>query len=233
MSTYLDTLWGAENVPWSMYYLNGQRDNSLVLILPYPLKISPPDLKNRPSATLLIHVVQRCCNKPTPSMNAKVFNMRRLAWQNGHYFTLRTTFNQPGHLATVVAFDLPINDLIPPGMPLDSFRLEPDATATGDNDNEKEGTDSVSIHFNSTKIEISSALNFCRYATGLAGSLWHLTAGYVAKHLAATVTEHRFAGAGVIWLYHIPAISPAAVQKASPARRSITNCAVSGQSMKR
>lgn len=31
MSTYLDTLWGAENVPWSMYYLNGQ-DNSLVLI---------------------------------------------------------------------------------------------------------------------------------------------------------------------------------------------------------
>ena len=85
--------------------------------------------------------------------------MRRLAWQNGHYFTLRTTFNQPGHLATVVAFDLPINDLIPPGMPLDSFRLEPDATATGNNDNEKEGTDSVSIHFNSTKIEISSALN--------------------------------------------------------------------------
>lgn len=58
-----------------------------------------------------------------------------------------------------MAFDLPINDLIPPGMPLDSFRLEPDATATGNNDNEKEGTDSVSIHFNSTKIEISSALN--------------------------------------------------------------------------
>jgi two-component system sensor histidine kinase RcsD len=26
----------------------------------------------------------------------------------------------------VVAFDLPINDLIPPDMPLDSFRLEPD-----------------------------------------------------------------------------------------------------------
>ncbi|MDI5405262.1 hypothetical protein MJM25_29845, partial [Salmonella enterica subsp. enterica serovar Lubbock] len=36
-------------------------------------------------------------------------SLRKLAWQNGHYFTLRTTFNQPGHLATVVAFDLPIN----------------------------------------------------------------------------------------------------------------------------
>lgn len=38
MSTYLDTLWGAENVPWSMYYLNGQ-DNSLVLISTLPSKI--------------------------------------------------------------------------------------------------------------------------------------------------------------------------------------------------
>lgn len=37
ISTYLDTLWGAENVPWSMYYLNG-RDNSLILISTLPLK---------------------------------------------------------------------------------------------------------------------------------------------------------------------------------------------------
>ncbi len=103
-----------------------------------------------------------------------------------------------------MAFDLPINDLIPPGMPLDSFRLEPDATATGNNDNEKEGTDSVSIHFNSTKIEISSALNSTDMRLVWQGSLWHLIAGYVAKHSAATAAEHRFAGAGVIWLYHIP-----------------------------
>src|SRR5690606_37337091 len=37
MSTYLDTLWGAETVPWSMYYLNGQ-DNSMILISTLPLK---------------------------------------------------------------------------------------------------------------------------------------------------------------------------------------------------
>lgn len=86
-------------------------------------------------------------------------SLRRLAWQNGHCFTLRTTFNQPGHLATVVAFDLPINDLIPPGMPLDSFYLEPDATSTTEHLNEKESPDSVSINFNNSKIEISSALN--------------------------------------------------------------------------
>ncbi|VDY98946.1 two-component system sensor kinase [Escherichia coli] len=86
MSTYLDTLWGAENVPWSMYYLNGQ-DNSLVLISTLPLKISPPDLKNRPSATLLIHVVQRCCNRPTPSMNAKAF-LTCAAWPGRTVITL-------------------------------------------------------------------------------------------------------------------------------------------------
>lgn len=159
MSTYLDTLWGAENVPWSMYYLNGQ-DNSLVLISTLPLK----DLTSGFKESTVSDIVDSRRAEMLQQANAldereSFSNMRRLAWQNGHYFTLRTTFNQPGHLATVVAFDLPINDLIPPGMPLDSFRLEPDATATGNNENEKEGTDSVSIHFNSTKIEISSALN--------------------------------------------------------------------------
>ncbi|MCS5948730.1 hypothetical protein LNP05_23055 [Klebsiella pneumoniae subsp. pneumoniae] len=31
MSDYLDILWGAETIPWSMYYLNGL-DNSLILV---------------------------------------------------------------------------------------------------------------------------------------------------------------------------------------------------------
>ncbi len=31
MSSYLDILWGAETIPWSMYYLNGL-DNSLILV---------------------------------------------------------------------------------------------------------------------------------------------------------------------------------------------------------
>ena len=87
-------------------------------------------------------------------------SLRRLAWQNGHYFTLRTTFNQPGHLATVVAFDLPINDLIPPDMPLDSFRLEPDSSTQNMRAaSDKEAAESVSISFNGSKIEIASSLN--------------------------------------------------------------------------
>lgn len=37
MSSYLDILWGAETIPWSMYYLNGL-DNSLILVSTLPLK---------------------------------------------------------------------------------------------------------------------------------------------------------------------------------------------------
>ena len=159
VSTYLDTLWGAENVPWSMYYLNGQ-DNSLILISTLPLK----DLTSGFKESTIGNIVDSRRAEMLQQANAldereSFSSLRRLAWQNGHYFTLRTTFNQPGHLATVVAFDLPINDLIPPGMPLDSFHLVPDATSTTEHLNEKESPDSVSINFNNSKIEISSALN--------------------------------------------------------------------------
>ncbi len=159
ISTYLDTLWGAETVPWSMYYLNGQ-DNSLTLISTLPLK----DLSSGFKESTIGSIVDSRRAEMLQQANAldereSFSSLRRLAWQNGHYFTLRTTFNQPGHLATVVAFDLPINDLIPPGMPLDSFRLEPDTTPVSTRNADKESPDSVSISFNSSKIEISSALN--------------------------------------------------------------------------
>lgn len=159
ISTYLDTLWGAENVPWSMYYLNGQ-DNSLILISTLPLK----DLTSGFKESTIGNIVDSRRAEMLQQANAldereSFSSLRRQVWQNGHYFTLRTTFNQPGHLATVVAFDLPINDLIPPGMPLDGFHLEPDATSTTEHVTEKESPDSVSISFNNGKIEISSALN--------------------------------------------------------------------------
>lgn len=159
ISTYLDTLWGAENVPWSMYYLNGQ-DNSLILISTLPLK----DLTSGFKESTIGNIVDSRRAEMLQQANAldereSFSSLRRLVWQNGHYFTLRTTFNQPGHLATVVAFDLPINDLIPAGMPLDSFHLVPDASSTTEHINEKESPDSVSISFNNSKIEISSALD--------------------------------------------------------------------------
>ncbi|MDY1036117.1 phosphotransferase RcsD [Lelliottia sp. CFBP8978] len=161
ISTYLDTLWGAETVPWSMYYLNGQ-DNSMILISTLPLK----DLSSGFKESTIGSIVDSRRAEMLQQANAldereSFSSLRRLAWQNGHYFTLRTTFNQPGHLATVVAFDLPINDLIPPDMPLDSFRLEPDTSAQTMRApaDKKEDTESASISFNGSKIEIASPLN--------------------------------------------------------------------------
>ncbi|UWA96807.1 phosphotransferase RcsD [Escherichia coli] len=81
MSTYLDTLWGAENVPWSMYYLNGQ-DNSLVLISTLPLK----DLTSGFKESTVSDIVDSRRAEMLQQANAldereSFSNMRRLVWQ--------------------------------------------------------------------------------------------------------------------------------------------------------
>ena len=159
MSSYLDILWGAETIPWSMYYLNGL-DNSLILVSTLPVK----DLSSSFKESTITSVVESrraemLLQANTLDERETFSSLRRLSWQNGHYFTLRTTFNQPGHLATVVAFDLPINDLIPPGMPLDNFRIEPDPAQSAVSNPEKETADSVNIDFNGARIEIITSIS--------------------------------------------------------------------------
>ncbi|MBB1201638.1 phosphotransferase RcsD [Enterobacteriaceae bacterium 89] len=159
MSNYLDTLWGAETIPWSMYYLNGQ-DNSLILISTLPLKDLSAGFKESTVGSIVDSRRAEMLQQANTLDERESFStLRRLSWQNGRYFTLRTTFNQPGHLATVVAFDLPINDLIPPGMALDSFRLEADPSQNNLRSQDKDAADSVNINFNSSRIEIASSVN--------------------------------------------------------------------------
>jgi len=159
ISAYLDTLWGAETVPWSMYYLNGQ-DNSMILVSTLPLKDLTSGFKDYTISNIVDSRRAEMLQQANALDERESFSsLRRLDWQNGRYFTLRTTFNQPGHLATVVAFDLPINDLIPPGMQLDSFRLDPDTTPGATRGQDKDPADSATVNFNSSKIEISSPLN--------------------------------------------------------------------------
>ncbi len=157
ISAYLDTLWGAENSPWSMYYLNGQ-DNSMILVSTLPLK----DLSSGFKDSGIENIVELRRAEMLQQANAlderESFSpLRQLAWQNGAYFTLRTTFNQPGHLATIVAFDLPVNDLVPPDMALNSLRLEttetiaPPSSAAG-----KNSVRAVNINFNGSRVEIAA-----------------------------------------------------------------------------
>ncbi|MFU9136454.1 phosphotransferase RcsD [Erwinia tasmaniensis] len=158
MSNYLDTLWGAENSTWSMYFLNGQ-DNSLILISTLPLK----DMATRYKESAISSIVDARRAEMLQQANAldereSFSSLRRLAWQNDHYFTVRTTFNQPGHLATVVAFDLPINDLMPMNMPLENFQLKQDAAGSSEISDAGDVTQSTRITLANPNVEISASL---------------------------------------------------------------------------
>lgn len=158
MSNYLDTLWGAENPTWSMYFLNGQ-DNSLIMISTLPLK----DMATRYKESAINTLVDSRRAEMLQQANAldereSVSPLRHFAWQNDHYFTLRTTFNQPGHLATVVAFDLPINDLIPHSMPLENFQLIQDAAQTTSTSSEDASSESTHVTLANPNLEIAASL---------------------------------------------------------------------------
>ena len=159
MSNYLDTLWGAENSPWSMYFLNGQ-DNSLILVSTLPLK----DQATRYKDSTISNIVEARRAEMLQQANAlderESFSpLRRLSWQNDRYFTIRTTFNQPGHLATVVAFDLPVNDIIPDTMSLDNFQLKQDATPVAESGSDEGNSDKVRVSWVNPDIEISTSLS--------------------------------------------------------------------------
>ncbi len=158
MSNYLDTLWGAENSTWSMYFLNGQ-DNSLIMISTLPLK----DMATRYKESAISNIVDTRRAEMLQQANAlderESFSpLRHFGWQNGHYFTVHTTFNQPGHLATVVAFDLPINDLIPRNMPLENIQLKQDAALASSGESSDDEIQNTSISLVNPNVEIASSL---------------------------------------------------------------------------
>ncbi len=141
-----------------MYFLNGQ-DNSLIMISTLPLN----DLATRYKKNALSSLVDARRAEMLQQANAlderESFSpLRHLAFQNDHYFTLRTTFNQPGHLATVVAFDLPVNDLIPLNMPVENFQLRQDASFTNNTSTNQEGLETTQVSLVSHDIEIAAAL---------------------------------------------------------------------------
>lgn len=158
MSNYLDTLWGAENNTWSMYFLNGQ-DNSMILVSTLPLK----DMASRYKESAISNIVEARRAEMLQQANAlderESFSpLRRFTWQNDSYFTVRTTFNQPGHLATVVAFDLPVNDIIPLNMPLENFQLKQDTTPVAEGNDNQDSNSTTHINWVTPNIEIAGSL---------------------------------------------------------------------------
>ncbi len=157
LSDYLDSHWGAQNDTYSMYYLNGQ-DNSLTLITTQALKeVTSRFKESYLTAAAESRRAEMLQQANTLDERESFSPLRKLRFQNAYYFTIRTTFNHPGHLATVIAFDLPINDLIPPNMARSNFLLQPDKTPINEGI-APEDTAAASVTLNGYWVEISAPL---------------------------------------------------------------------------
>jgi two-component system sensor histidine kinase RcsD len=83
MSNYLDILWGAETIPWSMYYLNGL-DNSLILVSTLPLKdLSSSFKESTISSVVESRRAEMLLQANTLDERETFSSLRHLAWQNG------------------------------------------------------------------------------------------------------------------------------------------------------
>ncbi|MFA3761697.1 phosphotransferase RcsD [Yersinia sp. 2466 StPb PI] len=157
ISDYLDSHWGSQNDTYSMYYLNGQ-DNSLTLITTQALK----EVTSRFKESYLTVAAESRRAEMLQQANTlderESFSpLRKFRFQNAYYFTLRTTFNHPGHLATVIAFDLPINDLIPSNMARSNFLLQQDKTPINEG-MAPEDIVATSVALNGSWLEFSAPL---------------------------------------------------------------------------
>ncbi|QDW34100.1 phosphotransferase RcsD [Yersinia sp. KBS0713] len=157
MSDYLDSHWGAQYDTYSMYYLNGQ-DNSLTLITTQALKeVTSRFKESYLTAAAESRRAEMLQQANTLDERESFSPLRKLRFQNAYYFTLRTTFNHPGHLATVIAFDLPINDLIPPNMARSNFLLQKDKTPINEG-MAPEDVAAASVTLNGYWVEFSAPL---------------------------------------------------------------------------
>lgn len=141
-----------------MYYLNGL-DNSLLLVSTLPLRDISSGFRDSILAAIIDSRRAEMLHQANVLDERESFSsLRKLNWQNIHYFTLRTTFNQPGHLATVVAFDLPINNLLPPKMSPEDFQIKPENSPGQLTQAEKDAPQVANTRFNSTRLEINTPI---------------------------------------------------------------------------
>ncbi|MGG2140234.1 phosphotransferase RcsD [Symbiopectobacterium sp. RP] len=157
ISRYLDILWGAESDIYFMYYLNGV-DNSLSMISTQILK----DISAQFRGSYITAIAEARRTDMLQQSNAlderESFSpIRKLRFYNDYYFTLRTTFNQPGHLATIIAFDLPINDLIPHTLSRDNFILRSNTVGTS-SEAFTNNEDTTRVQLNGSLLEVAAPL---------------------------------------------------------------------------
>ncbi|WP_340615250.1 phosphotransferase RcsD [Xenorhabdus thailandensis] len=157
LSGYLDILWGAHNEYLSMYYLNGQ-DNNLLLVTTHP--ILKPEIRFKESYLTLNPETKRTGmldQSSTLEEKESISPISVLRDENIYFYTYKAAFNATGQLTTIIAFDLPINNLLPVDMPPANFRLN------AVNLHEPEVSDQVEVSLNGFWLEFSQPLNVVPY----------------------------------------------------------------------
>lgn len=134
---YFDTLWGGMCDTWVMYYLNGQ-DKSLTLVSTLPLNALFSE-KNNAAITDIIsskraEMLQQA-NLPDKGESFSPLQHFDNLNRDG-FFSMRTTYNPPDRLATVLAFDVPIKDLVSKSLDINhlQFRSEENPNTSVAND---------------------------------------------------------------------------------------------------
>ncbi|MBE8595479.1 phosphotransferase RcsD [Xenorhabdus sp. BG5] len=157
LSSYLDILWGAHNEYLSMYYLNGQ-DNNLLLITTYP--ILQPEIRFKESYLTLNSETKRTemlDQSSTLEEKESISSINVLRGENIYFYTYKAAFNATGQLTTIIAFDLPINNLLPIDMSPANFRLN------AINLHEPEASDKAEVSLNGFWLELSQPLDIMQY----------------------------------------------------------------------
>ncbi|PHM37468.1 phosphotransferase RcsD [Xenorhabdus innexi] len=157
LSNYLEILWGSRSEYKSMYYLNG-KDNNLLLVTTHP--ILKPEIKFKESYLTLTSDFKRSemlAQSIALDERESISSINVLRGENIYFYTYKAAFNSPGQLTTVIAFDLPINNLLPPDMSPANFRLYLN------NEYNTDKTNKVDVSLNGFWLEFSQPLNVMPY----------------------------------------------------------------------
>lgn len=131
ISQYTETLWASAKLTWALYYLNGE-DNSLAVITNGHLIKTLNRYEGRNIAASIAGRRNEMLQQANTLDEKESFSAlrRNQLLSRGAFITLRTTFNQPGHLATILAVDLPLDDLNNNALDLSDLQIHNDESVT-------------------------------------------------------------------------------------------------------
>ncbi|KOY60955.1 DNA mismatch repair protein MutT [Photorhabdus heterorhabditis] len=186
LSNYIEILWGARNEYNSMYYLNG-KDNNLFLITTH--SILKPELRFKESYLTLTAESKRSemlMQSTALDERENISSIRKLSGENLYFYTYRATFNSPGQLATVIAFDLPISHLLPIDMGAANFSL------LSNNEQNPDETNKANISQNGFWLEFSQPLSGTKYKLLYRVSLKDLLIDLLYKNIWLLLADSIF-----------------------------------------